>query len=203
MSQVKSGVTQAISLGGVGGCELAYALRASNFPAYPYDWIVSAQSFVIKSFEDKSEFFAFDDACVYLGNHLIAPRKNAVMAHDFVDFDKQVQDVIDKYERRYDRIEIILNGRDPILFVRILENLEQRLVPLGFYDNIFRREEEDLSQWDKFIDGLINKYSIRCKLLLITDNPRHKLDDKHQHLILRHVQDKGRDAIRNVIAEFL
>jgi hypothetical protein len=30
-----------ISLGGIGGCELAKALRNLNQPAYPYDWMIT------------------------------------------------------------------------------------------------------------------------------------------------------------------
>lgn len=36
-----------ISLGGAGGCKIAEYLRTKNQEAYPYDWIVSSQSFVI------------------------------------------------------------------------------------------------------------------------------------------------------------
>jgi hypothetical protein len=34
-----------ISLGGIGGCDLAEALRKLNQPTYPYDWLITTQSF--------------------------------------------------------------------------------------------------------------------------------------------------------------
>ena len=40
-----------ISLGGVGGCDLAQSLRDLNQPTYPYDWLITSQSFIIKSFK--------------------------------------------------------------------------------------------------------------------------------------------------------
>ena len=47
-----------ISLGGVGGCDVASSLRAVvNQPSYPYDWLISAQSFVIDSFLNFENFF--------------------------------------------------------------------------------------------------------------------------------------------------
>ena len=42
-----------ISLGGAGGCGIAQYLKIlnnNNQPTYPYDWIVSSQSFIINSF---------------------------------------------------------------------------------------------------------------------------------------------------------
>ena len=39
-----------ISLGGVGGCNLAFTLRKLNQPTYPYNWLITTQSFVIDSF---------------------------------------------------------------------------------------------------------------------------------------------------------
>ena len=38
-----------ISLGGIGGCDLATALRKLNQQTYPYNWLITTQSFIIKS----------------------------------------------------------------------------------------------------------------------------------------------------------
>ena len=72
-----------ISLGGIGGCDLAQALRKLNQPAYPYDWLITTQSFIIKSFNDFNNFFVFHRYYVYNNNNLLVYNKKAIMLHDF------------------------------------------------------------------------------------------------------------------------
>ena len=83
-----------ISLGGVGGCDVASSLRAVvNQPSYPYDWLISAQSFVIDSFLNFENFFEIDERFVHNKTFLLNKNKNAVMLHDF----KKIQQRRDYY----------------------------------------------------------------------------------------------------------
>ena len=75
-----------ISLGGIGGCDLAEALRKLNQPTYPYDWLITTQSFIIDSFNDFNSFFAFDAKYVYDTEKLLVYNKKAIMLHDFNNF---------------------------------------------------------------------------------------------------------------------
>jgi hypothetical protein len=72
-----------ISLGGIGGCDIAQALRELNQPAYPYDWIISTQSFVINSFDNINNFFIFDEKYVYDNQKLIMYNKKSSNAARF------------------------------------------------------------------------------------------------------------------------
>ena len=74
-----------ISLGGIGGCELATALRNLNQPTYPYDWLITTQTFIINSFNDINNFFVFDEKYVY-NEKLLVYDKKAIMLHDFNNF---------------------------------------------------------------------------------------------------------------------
>jgi hypothetical protein len=111
-----------ISLGGVGGCDLAQALRDLKQPAYPYDWLITTQSFIIDSFNDFNNFLNFDNNYIHDTTKLLVHDKKAIMLHDFYDFDLQKEEVIAKYKRRFDRLNNCLQSEEDILFVRICNN---------------------------------------------------------------------------------
>ena len=168
-----------ISLGGICGCELATALRKINQPAYPYDWLITTQSFVILSFNKFKRFFNFDDdSCLYNNDKLIDENKKAIMLHDFQNYDVEKNGVIQKYKRRFDRLNQALTEDDEsILFVRICDNVEEPLTPLNYYNNILTREKEDYNKWNEFIQNQETIYNKKMKLLLITNN----LSDTNLH----------------------
>ena len=85
--------------------------------------------------------------------------KTAIMLHDFYNFILDKNEVINKYKRRFDRLNDNLNSNDNILFVRIYDNLKEKLVPNTYYDNILIREEEDIQKWEEFIFNIQNKYN--------------------------------------------
>jgi hypothetical protein len=157
-----------ISLGGIGGCDLAEALRKLNQPTYPYDWLITTQSFIIDSFNDFNSFFTFDEKYVYDNEKLLVHNKKAIMLHDFNNFTLQKCAVIQKYERRFNRLNDALMGNEDILFVRIYDNLQEKLVPIDYYNNILSRDEEDMQKWEDFIHCIKNKYNKNAKLLVIT-----------------------------------
>ena len=169
-----------ISLGGVGGCELAQTLRNFKQSSYPYDWLITAQSFIIKSFNNFDKFFIFDELYVYFNPvhyfnpaKLLEENKSAIILHDFNNFSLEKDNVIAKYKRRFERLNDAMIGDEPILFVRIADNLNDLLMPMHWYDDIFCREEEDIGKWNDFIGSVASLYNKKIKLLFITSNEHH------------------------------
>ena len=183
-----------ISLGGVGGCELAEALRKFGQPSYPYDWLITTQSFILQTLFDQDAFFDFKEEFVYDTTKLLEKHKKAIMLHDFDNFALQKQTVIDRYKRRFDRLNNALKEKQTALFVRVADNLVVPLSPRA-YDNIFNREEEDLQLWDDCMQRLNDKYQKHCILLYITDK---ESDGSLKNVIVRNT-DKCAENLYNVI----
>ena len=192
-----------ISLGGIGGCDLAQALRNLNQQTYPYDWLITTQTFVINSFNDINNFFVFDEKYLYDNSYLIVDNKKAIMLHDFNNYFLQKEDVITKYKRRFERLNDSLNSNDDILFVRIYDNLQENLFPAKFYDNILIRDEEDIYKWEIFINYIQSKYNKKIKLLIITS--REDICCKtHNNIILCYTKEhKNVQTISNIIQDTL
>ena len=180
-----------ISLGGVGGCILAETLRKLNQETYPYDWLITTQGFVIKSFNNFDLFFNFDNKLLCDNNEkLITSSKNAIMLHDFKNFDLEKDEVIKKYTRRFNRLNYSLNNNN-ILFVRIFDNINKELYPKSDkWNNIFIREIENLKIWDDFIISINKKYNKNNKLLIITDDENIS-NINFKNIILYHTYNIG------------
>lgn len=147
-----------ISLGGVGGCYIRDILRKLDNPTYIYDSLVTNHIFVQESLTDKTKFFDFNNhQKVHNGCYFLDENKNAVMLHQFGNFSIQQKEVIDKYERRYKRLEDTLNSEYHILFIRQMDNINVKLET--FYDNIFIRTSENIDQWTEFILNLRKIYT--------------------------------------------
>ena len=146
-----------------------------NQLTYPYDWLITIQSFVLNSFNNFENFFTFEEKYLYDNTNLVDKNNKAVMIHDFnkqnfiLDKDK----VIEKYKRRFNRLNDDLNRNNNILFVRVCDNLNERLLPLNTYETFLVREEEDIEKWEKFIFDINIKYNNnnkkKIKLLVITN----------------------------------
>jgi hypothetical protein len=190
-----------ISLGGVGGCQLATTLRMHNYPAYPYDWLITSQSFIIDSFDNIDNFFIFDNAYVYDNNYLLDKYKRAIMLHDFTDFQRQKVSTIEKYMRRFHRLHDVLISGKKILFVRVLENMNEPLQPLEFYNSIYMREEEDISLWETFIQKIIDTYHCSCHLLLISNE--HKYNNRYNNITISYTNNKIANNISRMITELV
>ena len=192
-----------ISLGGVGGCELAKALRNLNQETYPYDWLITAQSFIIKSFNNINNFFVFDDYNVYDTHKLLDVNKKAIMLHDFHNFHIEKDIVIQKYKRRFERLNTVLRSNDSILFVRIYDNLEDKLVPLNYYDNIFTRDDENMIKWNDFIIDIQNTFNNnKIKLLVITN--KQNLCTVSENVILHYTNNHtDNQYIYNIIKTYI
>jgi hypothetical protein len=189
-----------ISLGGVGGCSLAEALRSFGQPSYPYDWLITTQSFVEKSFNDMQAFFEFAEEFVYDNTKLLTRSHDAIMLHDFNSFLSQQADVAARYTRRFARFDAALHGPHPILFVRVADNLEVPLSPRKYYDDIFVREAEDVSRWNALMETVSARYKKCCKLLyVLAKNSKVK---SAQYVLVRELDDpKDTKALQALIAE--
>ena len=191
-----------VSLGGIGGCDLAYALRDLNQKTYPYDWLITTQSFIIDSFNNFNNFFIFDEKYVYDNLNLLDYNKKAIMLHDFVNFTSQKEEVIAKYKRRFERLNECLNDIEDILFVRIYDNLQESLVPNDYYNNILIRDDENIQKWESFINNIqikYNKNNKKLKLLIITN--REDICSKTNNNIIIHFtkEHKNTKNIYNII----
>jgi hypothetical protein len=192
-----------ISLGGIGGCELAKALRNLNQPAYPYDWLITTQTFIINSFNDINNFFVFDEKYLYNNDKLLVHDKKAIILHDFNNFFLQKEVVIAKYKRRFERLNESLNSNEDILFVRIYDNLQDNLVPNNYYNNILIRDEEDIQKWEFFINYIQNKYNKKIKLLIIT-NKENICSKTYNNIILFFIKEHNNNKnIYNIIQDTL
>lgn len=193
-----------ISLGGIGGCDLAQALRNLNQFTYPYDWLITTQSFVISSFNRFDLFFDFHSKYVYDRTKLLTINKKAIMLHDFKHFNLEKEKVIDKYKRRFDRLNESLCGEDDILFVRIYDNLAEELIPKTYYDDIFIREKEDLEKWNYFISSLKLRYSHKNINMLIITSCNEICDRHYDNLKVCFTQrHKNVREIQNIIQKML
>ena len=191
-----------ISLGGVGGCDLATALRNLNQLTHPYDWLITNQSFILSSFNNFDLFFDFNTNYVYDTEKLITKNKHAIMLHDFKNFILEKEKVIEKYKRRFHRLNTNLNSIEDILFVRIYDNLEEELKPKNYYNNILIREKEDLKKWEQFILFLQNKYSHKSIKLLIITNYKDICDMKLNNISIYFTkQHKQPKEIQKIIQE--
>jgi hypothetical protein len=189
-----------ISLGGVGGCELAEALRKLNQPTFPYDWMITTQTFVIDSFNNMNNFYVFDEKYTWkeFGNlWLLDKNKKAIMNHEFTkDFNVEKDGVIAKYTRRFERLNNVLNDKNvTILFVRIHHHRGKKIIdensnpfnlPTNFFDDILEAEYESVDKWNDFLNNVSNKYNKNIKLLLITSDEKYMNynNNLHDNLII-------------------
>jgi hypothetical protein len=192
-----------ISLGGVGGCELAESLRYLNQLTYPYDWLITTQTFIINSFNDFNNFFIFEEKYVHNTHLLIDHNKKAIMLHDFNNFLLEKNNVINKYKRRFERLNDSLNINDHILFVRMYDNLQDELYPPNVYNNIFIRDDEDLNIWEKFIISIQNKYNNNKIKLLIISNREDICNKKYENIILYYRKKNSDEKIYNIIQNII
>jgi hypothetical protein len=199
-----------ISLGGVGGCDISFALKELNCVTYPYNWIVSSQSFVIDSFNHYEKFFDFKDESVHyaLKNMIHNGNKKAVMLHDFHNFYLEKDNVIEKYKRRFVRLDETLKNKNKLIFVRLPDNLKEPMTPIGLYDNFYDREDEDIDKWNDFFTKLCIQYPEKEIHFLIITNMFEKIKNcpvnkhKNLHLIFAH-QYKKTDVLVNILKSFV
>jgi len=192
-----------ISLGGIGGCELAHALRKLDQPTYPYDWLITTQSFILDSFNDFNRFFTFDTEYVHDSTLLIMHNKKGIMLHDFDNFNLQKEEVIAKYKRRFERLDNALHEKEDILFVRIYDNLQEKLIPTDYYNDILIRDKEDIPKWNHFIEDIQMKYNKKTKLLIITDQ-EDIVSNNDSNIIVHFTKEhKEYNNIYNIIQEII
>ena len=175
-----------ISLGGVGGCNLAFALRKLNQPTYPYNWLITTQSFVIDSFLKFENFFEIDERYLHTNTTLLNKNKTAIMLHDFKKFDKIV--VTDKFQRRYNRLKDAMQSSEDVLFIRAMDDLDVPMIPRGAYDEIFNREEDNIQLWSEFLNRQQNKFDKEIKMLLLAHNEKLVKPTNNSNLFVEYVE---------------
>lgn len=183
-------IMKIISLGGVGGCVLAESLRQLNQQTFPYDWLLATQDFVINSFNDFNKFFIFEEKYVHDKCKLLANDKTAIMLHDFTDFNLQKEEVINKYKRRFERLNNALTSNENILFVRYHDNIKVPLFPFNYYNKILTRNYEDIQKWEEFIHFLKIKYNKNITLLIIASE-KEICSKKYNNIILYFIEDRS------------
>jgi len=193
-----------ISLGGIGGCDLAESLRSLHQEAYPYDWLITTQTFILNSFNEFRKFFVFDPSYLHNRTNLLTADKKAIMLHDFHQFMIERESVVEKYKRRFDRLKEALSSPEPILFVRIYDNLEEALVPANYYDTILIRDVEDVDRWEEFIVRIqTTSMNPNIRLLLITSD-ESICTRSTPNIILHFTKDHKRSkAITTIIQDTL
>ncbi len=108
-------------------CSVAGSLRNLKYKnaSYPFDWNVTSLNFVLKSFETKFTTFICDwnEYVPSQKGHIKEKNNSIEFSHDssFKDLQLNIQSkrkFVEKYKRRCDRINTILNEKKRILFVR-------------------------------------------------------------------------------------
>jgi hypothetical protein len=137
----------------------------------------------------------------FIQSKLLEKNKKAIMLHDFSDFSREKSETINKYERRFARLHNDLYSEDEhdILFIRINDNLEETLQPLYYYDNIFKREKEDITRWDRFMQEISERYGKRCFLLFITSDPKHEDLSTRRVSVYYTTEHKNPDRLHQII----
>ena len=153
--------------------------------------MITIQSFVLNSFNNFENFFTFDEKYLYDNTNLVDKDNKAVMIHDLKaqNFILEKDKVIEKYKRRFNRLNDDLNRNNNILFVRVCDNLNERLLPLNTYETFLVREEEDIQKWEKFIFDINIKYN--------NDNKK-----KIKLLIITNIEDICKKSYNNIIMYF-
>jgi hypothetical protein len=160
-----------ISLGGVGGCVLTQSIQnlVIDQERFPYDWLLSNQSFVTRTLLDNETFFNFDDETKICNSMFVTDTQDGLSIHDFLDFDDYMNtrnDIKEKYIRRFDRLNKYLTSDIPILFIRVTNNTPQQPSWL----NIFESIPDNIPLWFEFIQNFENKYKKPIHFLIITYN---------------------------------
>lgn len=185
-----------INLGGVGGCVITDAINSlipgqEGQARYPYDWLVSNQTFVIESFLNIDKFFDFNDETQLRDHHFLIKSKNAFSAHDFKDYNKDKEIIKAKYERRFARLQDAMDSKEPILFIRILDHEP----PHPEWHDIFITESESIPRWIEFVNNLASKFNKNIFLLILSQCEKEVEESIHlqsKNIFIKSVlQDKS------------
>lgn len=169
-----------INLGGYGGCTLTEVIRRFDQPAYPFDWNITSQDFVIKCILTNGKYyFNFDDNLVFETTILLSQNNDAYLCHDFKDWNSQKQEVKSKYERRINRLMNAIESTNHILFCRHLIDKD----PYNKYSPCripFTREYDEIYKWENFMNEINKKRNGKTNLILFTNSP--KLESSHNNV---------------------
>lgn len=175
-----------INLGGYGGCSLTQVLRKFKFntEAFPFDWNITNQQFVINCINSAGGyFFDFDnDKYLFDTNILMSPNNDAFCIHDFVNWPVQKNEVKSKYIRRLNRLINYIHSNEDILFCRHVLDVD----PYNDYHKSswkripFNVNYDDINKWKDFLNNL--NRNATTKLVLITNNPT--MESNHPDILV-------------------
>jgi hypothetical protein len=158
-----------ISLGGVGGCTITQSIQllVQDQERYPYDWMLTNQSFVIETILDNNNFINFDDETEFNNNEISVKTRDCLSVHDFSSYENYVNtrdNVKEKYNRRFHRLNQALSSNEPILFIRISNNTPTAESWIGRFES----KPDDIQKWIDFIQYLEKYFTKPIFLLIIT-----------------------------------
>jgi len=190
-----------ISLGGFGGCSISESLSSLNLDKgrSPFDWIHSTQDFVISVFNDKNNYFIFEEKYV-VGGYLVNDKLNGLILHDFVnlkDFKLKKQKLMEKYNRRLKRL---LNNKDNCIFVRYLISNDGEAY--NIFDEpkpiIFKAKKDDINKWVNFMKMYKNS-----SIILITNNINNFNSYKESDNVFLYEGENSKEDISKIIIKHL
>ena len=161
-------------------CKTSQVLKQYEIKGYTYifDWLWSSISFITKFFKDK-EFeycdvsklnFVWNDKTTftYIFNNGCKGEENnrictAVSVHDATNFtkdniEKEIPNINERYNRRYNRLIELLNSEKSVLFVRFVKPLTQ-----GAIEN----SQETVEDYIELHNIIKNNYNINFKIIII------------------------------------
>ena len=190
-----------INLGGLGGCAISEALSLLNLDKgrSPFDWIHSTQDFVMSVFNDKNNYFIFEEKYVE-GQYLINNKLNGLILHDFYnleDFKLKKPNLIEKYNRRLERL---LNNNDNCIFIRymIVNNEEKYNVFNQTKSIIFKAQKDSMEEWINFI-----KLYKNSSIILIMNNIKNFNSYKLSDNIFLYEGENTKENISRIIIKHL
>jgi hypothetical protein len=162
---------KAINLGGVGGCCVTHAIQntIADQPRYPYDWLLSNQSFVIRTFMNNGCFFDWDDVSQLVGKEFRVNERDGLSVHDVSPdyrYEPQKNGIKYKYTRRFERLNAALFSDEPILFVRVSNHTPN----CKEWEDRFLSVPDDFKEWQRFIQYVNDHFKKPIYFLYFTEN---------------------------------
>ena len=171
-----------VSIGGCGGCPIGEAIRyISKEPSLPYDWLLTTQSFVMRSFLSQDTFIDFSDTKnVRNGTTMITKERDVMSIHDFKNYYQERDTVISRYKRRFERLNTIMCSDNPILLIRRTINTSLSNINEWREKDLLYVEKDNFKLWVEFRNKLCSKYNKQnIYILLITESLEEYKDNKH------------------------
>jgi hypothetical protein len=185
-----------VSIGGCGGCPVIQAINdvVGGQAALPYDWLMTTQSFVIRSFLQQDTFIDFSNSNnVRDGTKMITNERDAMSIHDFSSHEQEKSDVISKYKRRFDRLNEIMESDEPVLLIRRTINEPLSNINEWREKELIYAVNDNFVLWANFRNKLSSTYNKpNIYILLMTESLEEYTSNKYlesENVFIRHCQE--------------